>query len=128
VNFISRYTFWEKLEPTCHMSKTRPNHLIRCGRLARCAGTAGAAGSALWLVPGPEHLLSLEQHLDEHDSLKNVGLIQRWRLTSMGPLVGLINRHNRHSQVILGVPERRQCITRHEGGRATPIHPRAGRN
>jgi hypothetical protein len=46
----------------------------------------------------------------------------------MGPLVGLINRHNRHSQVILGVPERRQCITRHEGGRATPIHPRAGRN
>jgi hypothetical protein len=45
---------------------------------AGAAGLAGVAGPAPWLVPGPEHLLSLEQYLDEHDSLKNVGLIQRW--------------------------------------------------
>jgi hypothetical protein len=87
------------------------------------AGPAGMVGPAPWLVPSPEHLLSLEQHLEEHDSLKNVSLIQRWRLESMGPLVRPLNRHNRHSEVILGVPERRRCITRHEGGRTAPIHP-----
>jgi hypothetical protein len=92
------------------------------------AGPAGAAGHAPWIMPGPEHLLSLEQHLEEHDSLKNVGLIQRWRLGSMGPLVRPLNRHNRHSEAILGVPEHRRCITRHGGGPAAPIHPRVGRN
>jgi hypothetical protein len=79
------------------------------------------------VVAGPENLLSLEQHLDEHDSLKNVGLIQRWSLGSMGPLVRPLNCHNRHSEAILGVPERRHCITRH-GGPAAPIHLCAGRN
>jgi hypothetical protein len=52
----------------------------------------------------------------------------------MGPLVRPLNRHNRHSEAILGVPERRRCITRHGGrpaaprGPVTPIHPRVGRN
>jgi hypothetical protein len=95
---------------------------------------AGAASLAPWLVPSPEDFLSHEQYLDEHDSLKNVGLIQRWRLGSMGPLVWPLNRHNRHSEVILGVPEHRRCITWQGGGPtaprwlAAPIHSRAGRN
>jgi hypothetical protein len=38
-------------------------------------GPTGATGPAPWLVPSPEHLLSLEQYLEEHYSLKNVGLI-----------------------------------------------------
>jgi hypothetical protein len=125
VNFIDRYTFWEKLEPTCHMSKARPNHLVRPALQMRPT-LPGAANPAPWLVPDPEHLLSLEQYLDEHDSLKNVGLIQRWRLGSMGPLVRPLNCHNCHSKVILGVPKRRRCITRHGGGPAAPRHLRAG--
>jgi hypothetical protein len=98
------------------------------------AGPAGAADHAPWLVPGPEHLLSLEQHLDEHDSLKNFGLIQRLRLGSMSPLVRWLNRHNRHSKVIICILERRLCITRHGRGPIAlrgpdgPIDPRAGRN
>jgi hypothetical protein len=110
VNFIDRYTFWEKLEPTCHMSKAWPNHLVRPALQVRRA-MPGAVGPASWLLSGLEHLLSLEQHLDEHDSLKNVSLIQRWRLGSMGPLDRPLNRHNSHSEAILGVPERRRCIT-----------------
>jgi hypothetical protein len=85
---------------------------------ARAAGLAGAAGPAPWLVPSLEHLLSLKQYLDEHDSLKNISLIQRWRLGSMGPLFRPLNRHNRHSEAILGVLECRRCITRHGGGPA----------
>jgi hypothetical protein len=52
----------------------------------------------------------------------------------MGPLVRLLNCHNRYLEVILGIPECRRCITQHGGGSATPkgpaapIHPRAGRN
>jgi hypothetical protein len=100
-------------------------------------GTAeplGPAGPAPWLIPGPENLLSLEQYLDEHDSLKNVGLIQRWRLGSMGPLIQPLNRHNHHSEAILGIPEHRRCITRHIGGPTAPrgptapIHSCVGRN
>jgi hypothetical protein len=87
-----------------------------------------------WHVPGPEYPLSNEQNLDEHDSLMNVGLIQGWSLGSMGPLVQLINRHNRHSEAILGFLERRRCITWHGGGltaprgSSAPIHPHARRN
>jgi hypothetical protein len=95
---------------------------------AGAADLAGAAGPTLCLVPGPEHFLSLDQHLDKHDSLKDVGLIQSWRLGSMGPLVRLLNCHNHHSKVILGILERRRCITRHGGGLAEPMHPCAGRN
>jgi hypothetical protein len=125
VNFIGRYTFWEKLEPTCHMSKARPNHLVRQALQVR---------PALPVVLGPKHLISLEQYMDKHDSLKNVGLIQRWRLGSMGPLVRPLNNHNIHSEAILGVPGRRWCITQHGGGPAAsrglaaPIHLRARRN
>jgi hypothetical protein len=91
-------------------------------------------GPTPWLVPGPKHHLSLKKYLDEHDSLKNVGLIQMWRLGSMGPLVRPLKRHNRHSEAILGIPEQRRCITWHECGSfaprgpATPIHPRARQN
>jgi hypothetical protein len=96
-------------------------------------GPAGAAGPTS-VVPGPKHLISLEQYMDKHDSLKNVGLIQRWRLGSMGPLVRPLNNHNIHSEAILGVPGRRWCITQHGGGPAAsrglaaPIHLRARRN
>jgi hypothetical protein len=75
------------------------------------AGPASAVGPAPWLVPDPEHLFSLEQHLHEHDALKNVGLIQGWRLGSMGPLVRPLNCHNHNSEAIPGVPEQRRCIT-----------------
>jgi hypothetical protein len=127
VNFIGRYTFWEKLEPTCHMSKARPNHLVRPA-LQVWSALPGATSPTPWLIPGQEHLLSLEQYLYEHDSLKNIGLIQRWKLGSMGLLVRPLNRHNRHSEVILVVPERRRCITRHRGQPAAPIHSCAGPN
>jgi hypothetical protein len=52
----------------------------------------------------------------------------------MGPLVRMLNRHNSHSEAILGIPKRKRCITRHGGGPvaprgpATPIHSRAGQN
>jgi hypothetical protein len=113
------------------MSKARPNHLVRPALQVRPT-LLGVAGPTLWHVPGPEHPLSCEHNLDEHDSLKNISLIQGWRLGSMGPLVWLINRHNRHSEAILGVAERRRCITRHGSGPtaprgpAAPIHLRAG--
>jgi hypothetical protein len=100
---------------------------------AGAVGPESAAGPTPWLMPSPEHLLYLEQHLDEHDSLKNVSLIYRWRLGSKGPLVQPLNRHNRHLEVILGVPEHRRCITRHIGwsdtprGSAAPIHSCAER-
>jgi hypothetical protein len=63
-----------------------------------------------------------------------VGLIQRWRLGSMRPLVRSLNHHNHHSEAILGVPKWRRCITQHRGGLsapkgpATPIHLFAERN
>jgi hypothetical protein len=53
----------------------------------------------------------------------NVNLIKWMRLGShgsMGPLVRPINRHNRHSKAILGVPERRRFIPRQRGGPAAP--------
>jgi hypothetical protein len=118
VNFIGRYTFWKIGTNVPHeQGTTEP---------PGPAGLAGAAGPAPWLVPGPEHLLSLEQHLNKYNSLKNVGLIQRWRLGSMGPLVRALIRHNRHVKAILCVPECRRCITRREGAPTAPIHPRAG--
>jgi hypothetical protein len=35
--------------------------------LAGAAGLAGATGPALWLVPGPMHLLSRRHNLDKRD-------------------------------------------------------------
>jgi hypothetical protein len=46
----------------------------------------------------------------------------------MGPLVRLINRHNRHSKAILGIPERRRFITRLGIGPAAPRGPTAPPN
>jgi hypothetical protein len=43
VNIIGRYKFWEKLEPTCHMSKARPNHLVRPALWVRSAWQVRAA-------------------------------------------------------------------------------------
>jgi hypothetical protein len=112
-----------------HGRTTWSGRPCRCGQSCQVRpALPSAVGPNPWLVPGLEHLLSLEQYLDEHDSLKNVGLIQRWRLGSMGPLDRSLNRHNHHSEVILGIPERMRCITWHRGGPAAPIHLRAGRN
>jgi hypothetical protein len=43
----------------------------------------------------------------------------------MGPLVRLLNRHNRHLEGILGVLERGPCIIRHRGGPTAPTGPAA---
>jgi hypothetical protein len=61
----------------------------------------------------------------------NVDLIEWMRLgslASMGPLVRPINRHNRHSKAILGVPERRWFVTQHGVGPAAPPNRHTGRN
>jgi hypothetical protein len=55
------------------------------------ASLAGAAGPALWLIPGPEHPSSREHNLDEHDSLRNAGLIKGWRLALLeNPLLAML--------------------------------------
>jgi hypothetical protein len=127
---MCRYTFWVKLEPTCHMSKARPNHLVR-----RPAGHG--AGPALQVRPAlPRGSFRVQctssptgtTWMNEiHQG--NVSLIE-WRglgsLGSMGPLVQPLNCHNRHSKAILGVPEQGRFITWHGGGSAAPPNRCAG--
>jgi hypothetical protein len=128
---MGRYTFWEKLEPTCHTGYARPHHQARLALQVRPA-LPGAAAPAPWLVLGPMHLSSPAgtTWMNEIDQ-GNVGLIEWMRLgsfESMGPLVRPFNRHNRHSKAVLGVPERRWFITRHGVGPAAPPNRHTGRN
>jgi hypothetical protein len=66
VKFIGKYTFWEKLEATCHRGLGMAEPPGTTGPVG-AAYLAGAAGPAPWLVPGPMHHLSREHNLDERD-------------------------------------------------------------
>jgi hypothetical protein len=61
----------------------------------------------------------------------NISLIEWMRLGSlgsMGPLVRPINRRNRHSKAIIGVPERRRFIPQHGGQPTAPPYRHTGQN
>jgi hypothetical protein len=139
----------------CHMSKARL-HLARFGRtwpgsavhsharlhqgrpqLAKAgrswpglgsAAPTGAPAPTIWHVLGPRHQQSHKHTLDGWDTPVNGQFDQKAKVGSTcidGPT---LNHHNCHSEAILGVPERRRCITRHGGGPAAPIHVCFGRN
>jgi hypothetical protein len=91
----------------------------------------GVAAPAPWHTSSPSHAslagITWMNKIDQG----NVGSIE-WMnlgsLRSMGPLVRLINCHNRHSKAILSIPKRRRFIPQHRGGPAAPPNRRADRN
>jgi hypothetical protein len=106
-------------------------HGLGTAALPGAATLAGAATPALWLVPGPMHLLSTGTTWMIEIDQGNASLIEWMRLGSlgsMGPLVRPINHHNCHSQAILGIPERRRFITRHGVWATAPPNRHIGRN
>jgi hypothetical protein len=72
VIFMGKYTFWDKMEPTCHTGEARLNHQARPALQvwpAWLVWTAlpRVATPAPWLVLGLMHLLSHRHNLDERD-------------------------------------------------------------
>jgi hypothetical protein len=119
---MGRYTFWEKLEPTCHTGEagrtTKHDRPCRCSRPWQVQPTLPRGSCLVQCTSSPAGTTWMNEI---HRG--NVSLIEwMWlgSLGSMSPLVRLINRHNLYSKAILGVPERRQFITRHRVGPAAP--------
>jgi hypothetical protein len=63
---MGMYTFWEKLEPTCHTGKARLALQVRPALQVQPA-LPGAATPTPWHVSSPIHLLSRGQNLNERD-------------------------------------------------------------
>jgi hypothetical protein len=106
VIFMGRYTFSEQLEPTCHMGLARPHHQARPA--LQVQPHLPRATSPIQITSSPTGTTWMNE-IDQG----NVSLNEWMRLGSlgsMGPLVRPINRHNRHSKAILGVPEQRWFI------------------
>jgi hypothetical protein len=128
------------LGPAAH-SQARPHHIRpqvdRVGHSWPGLGSTAPIGTpapTICHVSGPRHQQSHKHTLDGWDTPVNGRFGQKAKFGSTWIDVPTLNHHNRHSEAILDIPERRWCITRHRGGLASPrgpaapIHPRAGRN
>jgi hypothetical protein len=115
-----------------HSRTTRHGWPCSCGRPGRCGRPCQVRPHLPCGTP-PVQRTSSPAGITWMNEInqENVGFIEWMRLGSlgsMGPLLRPINRRNHHSKAILGVPERRQFITRHGVGPAAPRGPAAPPN